>query len=144
VNVVSSVVGEGDTVQYNAMTVRFITQVSARPPRVALSISKTRLTHDFIIQSGCFAVSVLAEGQELLGGHFGLRSGRDADKLLEVATTPGTHTGAPILEKCSAWFECRVEAVHDMGACSLFIAEVLGGDSHHVPSLIYRDEDYFG
>lgn len=144
VYIVSARRGETENPEVNAMTVRFLSQVSSRPPRVAFSISKTRLTHDFIRESGTFAVSVLSEGQELLAGHFGLRSGRAADKLLQVEYSLGAQTGAPILNECSAWFECRVEAIHDMGACSLIVGEVLAGGTHEHEALIYRESDYFG
>jgi flavin reductase (DIM6/NTAB) family NADH-FMN oxidoreductase RutF len=144
VYVVSARRGDMESSEINAMTVRFLSQISARPPRVALSVSKTRLTHDLIMESGAFAVSILSAGQELLAGHFGLRSGRDADKLLQVEYSIGEQTGAPILNECSAWFECRVEAIHDMGACSLIIGEVLNGGTHEREALIYRESDYFG
>jgi flavin reductase (DIM6/NTAB) family NADH-FMN oxidoreductase RutF len=144
VYVVSARCGDGPSTRVNGMTVRMVTQVSSRPPRVALSVSKTRLTHELICESGHFAVSVLGEGQELLGGHFGLRSGRDINKWLGVEYFDGELTGAPILNVCSAWFECRVKAIHDMGACSLIIGEVLSGGAKKNKPLVYREEDYFG
>jgi flavin reductase (DIM6/NTAB) family NADH-FMN oxidoreductase RutF len=144
VYVVSSRCGEGDSTRVNGMTVRMMTQVSSRPPRVAISVSKTRLTHELICESGLFAVSILSEGQELLGGHFGLRSGRDIHKWLQTDYFNGDQTGAPILNHCSAWLECRVEAVHDMGACSLIVGEVLSGGAQQKKPLVYREEDYFG
>jgi flavin reductase len=144
VYVVSARCEDESEAKINAMTVRMVTQVSVRPPRVALAISKTRLTHDLIAESGAFAVSILAAGQELLGGHFGLRSGRDVNKLTEVEYFDGARTGAPILRECSAWFECRVEAMHDMDGCSLIIGEVLSGGTSDSAPLIYCESDYFG
>jgi flavin reductase (DIM6/NTAB) family NADH-FMN oxidoreductase RutF len=144
VYVVAARCGEGESTRVNAMTARFLSQISTRPPRIALTLSKTRLTHDLLLESGAFAVSILAEGQELLGGHFGLRSGREVNKLAQVEYFDGERTGAPILNECSAWFECRVEAVHDMGACSLIVAEVLSGGTRQSEPLVYRESDYFG
>ena len=150
VYVVSVASGEGKERQYNAMTLRMMTQVSTRPPRVALSIARHRLTHNMICDAGEFAVSVLGEGQELLAGHFGLRSGRNANKLAEVEFFTA-QTGAPILQECCAWFECRLEASHDMGNCTLFIAEVINagsapdGQFTSIPSpLLFRESDYYG
>ena len=156
VYVVSAISGEATdsdgTRRMNAMTVRMMTQVSTRPPRVALAIAKNRLTHDFICDSRQFAVSVLAQGQEMLAGHFGLRSGRNANKLLEVEYFTA-QTGAPILRDCCAFFECRLEAAHDMGNCTLFVGELINGGTSksgfpencrpgNAP-LLYREDDYF-
>lgn len=147
VYVVSVVRGEGETCEMNAMTVRMMTQVSTRPPRVALTIAKSRRTHEFLQESGKFAVSILAERQELLGGHFGLQSGRKLNKFtgLDYFTA---QTGAPILQECCAWFECEVEAAHDMGNCTLFVAKLVNAGMSASPQfqepLPYREGDYFG
>lgn len=147
VYVVSAIRGDENNRETNAMTVRMMTQVSTRPPRVALSVAKTRRTHQFLCDGGEFAVSVLAENQELLGGHFGLRSGRDANKFTELEYFT-KQTGAPILQECCAWFECHVEAAHDMGNCTLFVARVINGGVSTLPRtsnpLPYREADYFG
>ena len=47
VYVVAARRGDGEDSRINAMTVRFMTQISARPPRIALMVLKARLTHDF-------------------------------------------------------------------------------------------------
>jgi len=152
VYVVSAVRGEGDVREMNAMTSRMMTQVSTRPPRVALVIAKNHLTHDFICETKQFAVSILAEGQELFGGHFGLRSRRNANKLAEVEYFTA-QTGAPILSECCAFFECRLEASHDMGNCTLFVAQLINGGTsasgfpkNTKPGdtpLLFRESDYF-
>ncbi len=147
VYVVSAVRGEGDSREMNAMTVRMMTQVSTRPPRVALTIAKSRRTHEFLQESGKFAVSILAEKQELLGGHFGLQSGRKHNKFIGLDYITA-QTGAPILQECCAWFECEVEAAHDMGNCTLFVARLINAGSSEAlqlqEPLPYREEDYFG
>ncbi len=127
----------------NAMTVRMVSQVSERPPRLAVSIAKRCYTHDLIQKSEAFAVHVLAQGQELLGGHFGLRTGRDVNKLAGVEFETGV-TGAPILKECSAFLECRLSGAHDMGNCTLFIGEMVASGVSERPPLIYRESDYFG
>lgn len=129
--------------EINAMTMRMVSQVSQRPPRVALAIAKVRYTHQFILESEAFAVNVLAKGQEMIGGHFGLRTGRDMEKFAGVEYEKGI-TGAPILTECSAFLECRLVASHDMGNCTLFIGEVVHAGTHDKPPLIYRESDYFG
>lgn len=129
--------------QINAMTMRLITQVSTRPPCIALSLRRRSLTYEFIQDSGAFAVNVLAEGQELIGGHFGLRSGRHVDKFAELPHAIGI-TGSPILCECSAYLECRVVASHQIGQSVLVIGEVVEAATFNRPPLAYRESDYYG
>lgn len=129
--------------ELNALTLRMVSQVSQRPPCVALSIAKRRYTHDFICESRAFVVNVLAQGQELLGGHFGLRTGREFNKFAALDYETGV-TGAPILKECSAFLECRLIAAHDLGLCTLFIGEVINSATYDRLPLLYRESDYFG
>jgi flavin reductase (DIM6/NTAB) family NADH-FMN oxidoreductase RutF len=128
--------------ELNAMTVRMATQVSTRPPCLALSIRKRSLTYEFIQSSEVFAVSILAQGQELLGGHFGLRSGRAVHKFVALEHHFGI-TGAPILDNCSAWMECRVCAMNEIGSQMLVIGEVLAAGVGTQSPLVYRESDYY-
>jgi flavin reductase (DIM6/NTAB) family NADH-FMN oxidoreductase RutF len=45
----------------NGQVVNTVIQVTSEPPRVAVIINKKNLTHDFILKSQVFAVSVLEE-----------------------------------------------------------------------------------
>ncbi|HEX9996649.1 MAG TPA: flavin reductase family protein [Abditibacterium sp.] len=139
VYVVSACRGE----ELNAMTVRMVSQVCAQPPCVAVSILKRRYTHTFINESGSFVINVLAEGQELLGGHFGLKTGRDSNKMLGLEWETGV-TGAPILQECSAFLECQLIAAHEVGNSTLFVGQVVNQGTFARPPLRYREEDYFG
>lgn len=128
--------------EINAMTCRMVSQVSLRPPCIALSIAKRRYTHEFICESRVFGVSILGEGQEMLGGHFGLRTGRDINKCAGVDFSQG-QTGAPILKDCCAWLECRLMQTVDMGNCTLFIGEIINAGLGDAVPLVYRESDYF-
>ena len=57
---------------------------------------------------------------------FGLRSGRDADKLAGLSMTTAT-TGSPILTDALGWLDCRVEARLDTGDRTVYLAEVVRG-----------------
>ena len=128
--------------QFTAMTMRMVSQVSVRPPCLGISVAKRRYSHDFIAQSGIFVVNVLAKGQEPLGGHFGLRSGRDFNKLAGVDYELG-ELGAPVLAGTSAYMECRVINSLDIGNCSLFVGEVVKAVTFPLDPLFYNESDYF-
>ena len=131
----------GDAI--NALTMRMVSQVSTQPPCIALSMRRRCYTYQFIVESEAFAVSVLARGQELLAGHFSLRSGRTIDKFAGVNYESGI-TNAPILQDCCAFMECRLLTSHEMGNSSLLIGEIINADVRGGPPLIYRREDYYG
>ena len=146
VYVASSFRGDGDDLEINAMTVRMVSQVCAHPPMLSLSVRKNSLTHEYICESGVFALHVLAQDQELLAGHFGLRSGRQMRKFAGLHYKRG-ETGAPLFDECRSWMECRLRASHDMGTFVLLIGEIVKtgkGNFHDRPTLIYRKSDYYG
>lgn len=132
--------------EINAMTMRLVSHLPTRPARLSLVMRKRCLTHEFICESRVFAVSVLAQGQELIAGHFGLRSGRNVDKFVGIEYRRGC-LGAPILEDCRAFLECRLIASHDMGNSVLLLGEIVDagkGALHSHSSLLYRKDDYYG
>lgn len=145
VYVVSSCFGNDCDAQINGMTVRQVSQVSVRPPLLALSVRKKSLTHEYIRASGVFALHVLAQGQELLAGHFGLRSGRQMHKFAGPNHKIG-ETGAPIFDECRVWMECRVRTSHDVGSYVLIVGEIVHtgrGTLHDKAPLVFRKDDYY-
>jgi flavin reductase (DIM6/NTAB) family NADH-FMN oxidoreductase RutF len=62
----------------NGQIVNTVIQVTSEPPRIGVIINKKNLTHDFIVQSKVFGVSVLEESAPMtFFGPFGFKSGRD-------------------------------------------------------------------
>jgi flavin reductase (DIM6/NTAB) family NADH-FMN oxidoreductase RutF/rubredoxin len=104
-------------------------QVTAQPPKFAISCNKDNFTAEIIRKSGAFAFSVLAENASTgLIGDFGYRSSRETDKYKGVNYFIG-ETGSPIItDSCVAWFECRINDTVDVGSHLLFIGEVIACD----------------
>jgi len=105
-----------------------VMQVTDAPPRLAAAINKGALTHEFIRDSGVFAVTVLAESAPMkLIGLFGFRSGRDIDKFSQVSCWIGS-TGCPMVQDHAlACAEARVEAAMDCGTHTVFVGRVAAG-----------------
>jgi rubredoxin/flavin reductase (DIM6/NTAB) family NADH-FMN oxidoreductase RutF len=103
-------------------------QVTAEPPRIAIAINKDNYTHEFISNGGVLAVSVLSITTPMpFIGRFGFRTGRDFDKLSEVASEQGV-TGCPcVTENAVSVFEGKVFAQVDAGTHTVFLAEVVSG-----------------
>jgi flavin reductase (DIM6/NTAB) family NADH-FMN oxidoreductase RutF len=108
----------------------FVSQASIVPdlPRVVVGIAKQHHTHELIEAKGEFILHLLGEEHLDWVWRFGLRSGRDADKLAGLAQSMCA-TGSPLLIGTLGWLECRVESRMDTGDRTVYLAEVLRGDS---------------
>src|SRR5262249_46323503 len=92
----------------------YVCAASMDPPRLIACTSHENLTHELVEQSGVLAVHVLGRAQAHLVEHFGLQSGRFADKFAGLRYRLG-ETGAPILEDALGHVEGRVLASLDAG-----------------------------
>ncbi|ABG04217.1 flavin reductase-like, FMN-binding protein [Rubrobacter xylanophilus DSM 9941] len=130
--------------QSNAMTASWVMQTSERPPAVAVAIRHDRYTHDMVMESGTFALSILRDGQVNLAHHFSETSGEYHDKLQGVpyGLTPG---GSPYLLDCLAYLDCRVMDTARAGDHTLVVGEVTAGETlaNDYP-LIYDPSEYEG
>ncbi|MFA5383848.1 MAG: flavin reductase family protein [Eubacteriales bacterium] len=129
--------------KHNIMTVAWITQISAKPLQLIISIDKSRYTHNMISETGEFVVSILGSDQKEIAAVCGSRSGRDADKIsqLKIKTVPSTMVRVPRLAGCLANMECKVVAQHPAGDHTLFVGEVVAADvgkEDLKPMIMYR------
>lgn len=100
-------------------------QVTSSPPQIAISCHKNNDTHQIILKSGVFSLSVLRkEASTSLIGEFGFMASSEMDKFAKVKTEVHS-TGAPVvLDSSLAWFDCRVVQTLDVGSHTLFVGEV--------------------
>ena len=122
----------------NAFTAAWVMQASFDPLLLALSINPHHASYALLSQGEAFSVNVLKKGQLDLAAHFS-QAGR-ANKLVSMAWTEG-RTGAPLLQECLAWFECRLVSEHPAGDHVLALGRVIDGrllDAEAEP-MIYRE-----
>ena len=115
-------------------------QVTSQPNRVLIAVNKSNFTHDMILETGAFNLSVLTEKADFsLFQRFGFQSGRDVDKFQGFAHTLRTDNGLlAVTEGTSAWLSCKVASTVDLGTHTLFVADVLdGGVLSQAPSATY-------
>ena len=120
----------------SGLTVNAFTSVSLDPPLVLICIHRNAASHDPLLETGYFAVSVLGREQETLAMVFAQGEASERFRGLETVDAP---MGSPLLPGCVAWLECRVQSVHEGGDHSIVVAEVLeseilGGE----PLLFFR------
>jgi flavin reductase (DIM6/NTAB) family NADH-FMN oxidoreductase RutF/rubredoxin len=102
-----------------------VMQVTDSPNRIAVSMNKTELTHEFIAESGRFALTVLSEETPLAYiGRFGFKSGRELDKFEGVGCDCFA-SGCPYpTDHALACIEAKVVSSLDLGTHTLFVGEV--------------------
>ena len=68
----------------NGCIVNTVCQVTTEPNRITVCVNKNNYTHDMILHTGEFNVSILSEKAVFdTFKHFGFQSGRDVDKFAD-------------------------------------------------------------
>ncbi len=128
----------------NGQIANTVFQVTADPARIAVSLNKENLTHEYVSRSGVFGVSVLDKETPMpFIGLFGFKSGRDVDKLAEVEHKEGS-SGCPVVtENAIAVIEASVVGTLDAGTHTIFVGDVVAGevlrDGEPLTYACYRD-----
>jgi flavin reductase (DIM6/NTAB) family NADH-FMN oxidoreductase RutF len=134
-----SVISVSPADEPHGMTVDSLTSVSQRPPLIAVAVTGGSRMVDLVQREGCFAASVLAEGQQDLARWFASRRrGTGPAEFASVDHRAGRLTGAPLLAGAVAWLECRLRGTSTVGDHVLLVAEVLeaaAGPAGHRPLL---------
>lgn len=105
-------------------TANSFSSVSLDPPLVSICIARTASSHPVFSAAPHFAVNILAQDQRDVSGVF---ASKRPDKFEQVAWVSGA-TGSPVLEKCAAWFDCRLHEVVAAGDHDILIGEVVDFD----------------
>jgi len=113
----------------NGQIANTVFQVTAEPARLAVSINKENLTHEYIAKSGAFAVSILDEDTPMeFIGLFGFKSGKEVDKLAQVTFKEGA-TGCPLVtDNALSILEAKVIDKLDMGSHTIFVGELVSAE----------------
>lgn len=105
-------------------------QVTTTPNRITLAVNKGNYTHDMIVRTGVFNVSVLSEKASFdTFKHFGFQSGRDVDKFADYEKTGRSPNGLYyVTDGTNAWLSAKVVDTVDLGTHTLFLADVTDGE----------------
>ena len=110
-------------------------QVTSDPNRISLAVNKTNYTHDMILHTGEFNVSILSEKAVFdTFKHFGFQSGRDVDKFADYKAAKRAGNGIYyITEGTNAYLSAKVVQTLDLGTHTMFIADVTDGEIKPAP-----------
>ena len=118
---------EGD--KDNGCIINTAIQVTSQPNRISIAVNKSNYTHDMIIRTKKFNVSIISEkaGFDLFK-HWGFQSGRDVDKAIGVDLSRAANGICYIANGCNAYLSAKVINTVDLGTHTLFIADVTDGE----------------
>ncbi len=112
-----------------AGTVSWVSQGSFEPPLVTVAIKKQSDLHETIEKSRVFAVNIVGKDQQDMLSPFAKHTQVENGKVNGYAFQNGEASGCPILTEVPAYFECKVVEDVTIGDHSIFVGEVLGGDT---------------
>jgi len=107
-----------------AYTSHWFEQVSFEEPIVMASVSPKHDTHPLMVESGEFAVSILAADQIVEGQYFSY-PGRKFEYVAEEYLIDWPATGLPVVPDAIAWLRCATFQRMEMADHELFFARVV-------------------
>ena len=127
------------------VTVGAFSSVSLNPPLVLICLANESESKDWIAESGVFVVNILSDEQEFLSERFAARA-PIVNPRFEGVPYHTALTGSPILAESLAWYDCRVEAMHDGDDHTIFIGrvEAVGFGAEGKQPLLYFANRYVG
>lgn len=112
----------------NGCIVNTVSQVTTNPNRIIVAVNKQNYTHDMIVHTGEFNVSMLTEKSKFdTYKHWGFQSGRDTDKTEAVDFCRSDNGIIYIMEETNAFLSAKVVSMTDLGTHTLFLADVTDG-----------------
>ncbi|MGH8962662.1 MAG: flavin reductase family protein [Jatrophihabitantaceae bacterium] len=97
------------------------TSISLEPALAGFFPDKSSTTFPKVRAAGAFCANVLSAEDESLCRLF---AAKDADRFASIAWRAGA-TGAPILDRATAWVECEIEQVLEVGDHLLVVGRVI-------------------
>ena len=118
---------DGD--KHNGCITNTLQQITTSPNRVSIAVNKENLTHDMILKTGEFNVSIISEEASFdMFKHFGFQSGRDVDKFADYPMSVSENGLAYVTTGTNAYISAKVTQTLEFETHTLFIADVTGGE----------------
>ena len=125
----------------NGCIINTAIQAASAPNQLSICINKANATHDMIVNTGKFTVSVLSQAADFeLFKRFGFQSGRDVDKFEGYeACRRGENGIYYVTEGTNAYISAKVDHMIDLGSHTMFIGEITDMDVlSKEPSVTYE------
>jgi flavin reductase (DIM6/NTAB) family NADH-FMN oxidoreductase RutF len=115
-----------DGAKDNGCIINTATQITESPLRISITVNKANFTHDMIVKTKEFDLSVLAESAVFRTfEQFGFHSGKDTDKFADCGYDDRTVNGIRYVPKqTNCVISAKVVNSYDYGTHTMFIADV--------------------
>ena len=129
--------------QKYGMTINSFTSVSLEPPLVSVTLKQLTHTHELVVKSGEFSITILSSDQKELSLRFAGKLSDIKDRFDGIPTET-LIMDAPLLKGGIAYFNCRVVNSMPIGENTFFLAEVVAarGEGDGEP-LVYHNRVYW-
>ena len=110
----------------NGCIINTAIQAASAPSQISICVNKANYTHDMIMRTGAFNVSVISKKAVFdLFKHFGFQSGKDVDKFADFAGCSRADNGILyVTEGTNAYFSVKVDKSLDLGSHTMFAGEI--------------------
>ncbi len=110
----------------NGCIINTAIQAASTPNQISICVNKDNLTHDMIMNTGVFTISVISKEATFdLFKHFGFQSGKTVDKFADYTNCKrGENTLYYITEGTNAYISVKVTKTQDLGSHTMFIGEI--------------------
>ena len=110
----------------NGCIINTAIQAASQPNQLSICVNKLNYTHDMVLRTGEFTVSVLSQNAKFdLFRQFGFQSGRDVNKFENFdACARGANGIYYITEGTNAYISVKVKKTEDLGSHTMFIGEI--------------------
>ena len=110
----------------NGCIINTAIQAASTPNQMSICVNKANYTHDMIMRTGAFTVSVVSQKATFdLFKHFGFQTGKEVDKFADYsACSRGTNGIYYVTEGTNAYISVKVDKTEDIDSHTMFIGEI--------------------
>ena len=115
---------EGD--KDNGCIINTAIQAASTPNQMSICVNKANYTHDMIMRTGLFNVSILSQQVKFdLFKRFGFQSGKDVNKFADFNLCKRGENGLLyVTDGTNAYISVKVDKDEDLGSHTMFIGEI--------------------
>ena len=127
----------------NGCIINTAIQAASTPNQMSICVNKANYTHDMIMRTGAFTVSVINQQAKFdLFEHFGFQSGKEVNKFEGYNACSRSENGIYyVTEGPNAYISVKVDKTEDLGSHTMFVGEITDMEVlSDVPSVTY---DYY-
>ena len=123
----------------NGCIINTAAQLTSNPNRISIAVNKNNFTHDMILKTGLFNVSILTTDAPFdIFKYYGFQTGREVNKF-PGSGFPRSKNSLIFITGCTnAFISGKVVEAHDYGTHTLFVADVTEAQVlSNAPSVTY-------